>query len=267
MYLTKAQIEAYDRDGFLILPNLVSKEEVRLVKEGLANACQVTDDRVIREKGGGSARMVYGMHELDGPTACVATEGLARSTRLLQAARDVLHDDVYLFHIKANLKEAMTGEIWQWHQDFGYWRTDGLREPRLVTTMLMLDRATELGGCLYFVPGSHKDGTIDAPFDDKTTSVGLWTLSKDQMTDLVKRRGEPVPVVGEPGTVAMFHPDLVHGSGHNMSTHARWQMYFVYNAVSNVMQPVAKPRPSYKANRKNVPLQIRAKESILEPAE
>jgi hypothetical protein len=30
---------------------------------------------------------------------------------------------------------------------------------------------------------------------------------------------------------------------------------------------VPKPRPSYKANRKNIPLQLRAKESILEPAE
>ena len=267
MFLTKAQVEAYDRDGFLILPNLVSKDEVALIKQGLARAAQVDDDRIIREKGGGAARMIYGMDDLSGPTGCAATEALSRSNRLLQAARDVLRDEVYLFHIKANFKEAITGQIWQWHQDFGYWRTDGLREPRLVTTMLMLDKATELNGCLYFVPGSHKEGTIDAPYDDKTTSVGLWTLSKEQQTDLVNRRGEPVPVIGEPGTVAMFHPDTVHGSGHNMSTHARWQMYFVYNAVSNVMQPVPKPRPAYKANRNNVALQIRAKESILEPAE
>src|SRR5690606_9501439 len=137
--------------------------------------------RVIREKGGGSARMLYGLHECDGPTGSRAVEDLSRSSRLLQAARDVLRDEAYLFHTKCNLKEAITGEIWQWHQDFGYWRTDGLSEPRLVTTMLMLDRATELGGCLYFVPGSHKAGTIDAPFDGETTSVGIWTLSKQQM--------------------------------------------------------------------------------------
>ena len=74
----------------------------------------------------------------------------------------------------------------------------------------------------------------------------------------------PVPVVGGPGTVAMFHPNLVHGSGHNMSTHARWHLYFVYNAVSNVMAPVKDPRPAYKASRKAIPLQLRAKESILE---
>lgn len=266
MHLTPEQLKAYDRDGFLIFPDLVSQEEVALVREGLAKACEAHDDRVIREKGSGAPRMAYGLHECDGPTGSPAIEALARSGRLLQTARDLLRDEVYLFHTKANLKEALKGEIWQWHQDFGYWRTDGLSEPRLVTTMLMLDEATELGGCLYFVPGSHKSGTIDAPFDGDTTSVGIWTLSCEQMTEMVGRCGEPVPVVGGPGTVAMFHPDTVHGSGHNMSTHARWQLYFVYNAVSNVMAPVEKPRPSYKASRKAVPLQLRELESILEPA-
>lgn len=265
MYLTQAQLDAYERDGFLIFPDMVSREEVALVKQGLARACKVEDDRVIREKNGGSARMVYGLHEVEGPTGSQAVDDLARSTRLLQSARDLLDDDVYLFHTKCNLKESLTGEIWQWHQDFGYWQTDGLHRPQMLTTMLMLDQATELGGCLYFVPGSHKEGTIDAPFDGETTSVGLWTLSKQQMTDLVERRGEPVPVVGGPGTVAMFHPNLVHGSGHNMSTHARWHLYFVYNAVSNVMAPVKQPRPAYKASRRAVPLQLRTRESILEP--
>lgn len=266
MYLTEAQIEAYDRDGYLILPNLVSKEEVKLIKEGLARACQVTDDRVIREKSQGAVRMVYGMHELDGPTGCVATEGLARSNRLLQAARDVLRDEVYLFHIKANLKEAITGEIWQWHQDFGYWRTDGLREPRLVTTMLMLDKATELSGCLYFVPGSHREPYIDAPYDDSIASTQLKAITLEQMSGLVARHGEPVPVTGGPGTVVLFHPHLVHGSGHNMSTRDRWQLYFVYNAVSNVMADVPNPRPLWKAARNLKPLKPRTRDSILEPA-
>jgi ectoine hydroxylase len=266
MHLTRAQLDAYDRDGFLIFPDLVSKEEVALVKAGIARASQIQDDRVIRERGGDAVRMVYGLNEIDGPTSCAAVADLACSGRLLQTAKDILRDDAYLFHTKCNVKDAITGEIWQWHQDFGYWRTDGISEPRMITTMLMLDNATELGGCLYFVPGSHKDGTIDAPFDSETTSVGLWTLSKEQMTDLVARRGEPVPVVGGPGTVAMFHPDLVHGSGHNMSTHARWQMYFVYNAVSNAMAPVAEPRPAFKASRDAVPLKVRDRAPVVEPA-
>ncbi len=256
MHLTAEQLEAYDRDGFLIIPDLISTEEVAQVKAALAKASKVEDERVIREKGGGDVRIVYGLHDTDGPTGDAAVAALARDPRLLQSSMDILKDEAYIFHTKCNLKEAITGQIWQWHQDFGVWRTDGLSQPDLVTVLLMLDGATELGGCLYFVPGSHKTGDIDAPYDDETTSIILKAVTKEQMGDLVERCGEPVPVVGGPGTVAFFHPHLVHGSGHNMSTRSRWQLYFVYNALSNVMAPVAKPRPTYKASRTAVPLKL-----------
>ncbi len=266
MNLTKSQLDAYDRDGFLVLPDLVSREEVGLVKQALARACETTDERVIREKGSSDVRIVYGLHDPDGPTGSAAVHDLACSPRLLQTAMDVLGDEAHIFHTKCNLKPAITGQIWQWHQDFGVWRTDGLPEPRLVTTLLMLDAATEVGGCLYFVPGSHKEGDIDAPYDDETTSIILKSITLEQMTDLVRRRGEPVPITGGPGTVVLFHPHLVHGSGHNMSVHPRWQLYIVYNAVSNVMSPVAKPRPLWKASRTHTPLQLRSRDSILETA-
>src|SRR5690606_28947277 len=149
-----SQLEAYDRDGFIVLPDLVSPEAVARVKAALARASSVADERVIREKGGSDVRVVYGLHDLEGPTGDQAVYDLACSPELLQTAMDVLQDEAYLFHSKANMKPAITGQIWQWHQDFGVWRTDGLPVPRLTTTLLMLDRATELGGCLYFVPGS-----------------------------------------------------------------------------------------------------------------
>ena len=34
----------------------------------------------------------------------------------------------------------------------------------------MLEGATEMGGCLYFLPESHKLGRIESEWDDKTSS-------------------------------------------------------------------------------------------------
>jgi len=265
MHLSQSQLETYDRDGFLVLPNLVSPEEVALVKQGLERACAVTDDRVIREKGGSDVRMIYGLHDMEGPTGSQAVADLARTPRLLQTAMDVLRDRAYIFHTKCNMKPAITGQIWQWHQDIGVWRVDGCPDSRLVTTLLMLDEATELGGCLYFVRGSHREPYIEAPYDDSIASTQLKAIPLAQMSEMVGRLGEPVPIVGGPGTAVLFHPHLVHGSGHNMSTHDRWQLYVVYNAVSNVMADVPKPRPSWKAARNLPALQPRARDSILEP--
>lgn len=260
MNLTEAQLDAYDRDGFLVVPNLVPREEVELVKQGLARACTVTDDRVIREKNSRDVRMIYGLHDMEGPTGAQAIADLTRSPRLLQSAMDVLGDEAYIFHTKCNMKPAITGQIWQWHQDMGVWMVDGCPGPRLVTTLLMLDEATQLGGCLYFIRSSHKEPYIEAPYDDSIASTQLKSIPFDAMRDLVRRHGEPVAIVGSPGTVVLFHPHLVHGSGHNMSTHDRWQLYVVYNAVSNVMADVAKPRPGWKAARNLPPLKLRARD-------
>ena len=257
MYLTQDQRDAYARDGFIILRDLVSPVEVGRIKRDLARACELRDPRVVRERGSDDVRMVYGLNECDGPTGSPTVADLACSSRLLQSAKDILGEEAYLFHTKCNLKEAITGEIWQWHQDFGVWHHDGLARPDLVTALLMLDEATELGGCVYFVPGSHRHGDIAGVTDGQTTSVALVALGKAEMTDLVRRHGEPVPVTGGPGTVALFHPRLVHGSGHNMSIHSRWHLYFVYNAVSNTMVAVDNPRPPFKASGRDVPLQVR----------
>ena len=131
--------------------------------------------------------MIYGMNERDGPTGSRTVADLACSSRLLQSAKDILGEDAYLFHTKCNLKEAITGEIWQWHQDFGVWHHDGLARPDLVTILLMLDEATELGGCMYFVPGSHKEGDIAGVKDGQTTSgrAGRYRQSTE-MTGLVR---------------------------------------------------------------------------------
>jgi ectoine hydroxylase len=75
------------------------------------------------------------------------------------------------------------------------------------------------------------------------------TVPKSRLPDIVAAFGEPVALTGEPGTVVIFHGDLIHGSGHNMSVHGRWILYVVYSAIDNRPQPVARPRADYKASR------------------
>ena len=126
--------------------------------------------------------------------------------------------------------------------------------------MLGLDPGVRRMDCRV-EPGNHDwyGFAANPPLRVAQTSnrgVDLVALALE-MTDLIGRHGEPVPVTGGPGTVALFHPYLVHGSGHNMSIHSRWHLYFVYNAVSNTMTVPDNPRPSFKAQPRAVPLQVR----------
>lgn len=254
MQLTSRQIAEYERDGFVIIPDLIKESEVRRLREELARVASVQNERVMREKTGGP-RIIYGLHDCDEPTGSRAFHDLACDDRLFRPAAQILGDaDLHLFHSKCNLKEAIEGAIWQWHQDFYYWRQDGVPTANIMTTLVMLDEATEMGGCLYFVPGSHKAGLLEPEWDDKTTSFAFYTVPKPKVIELIERYGDPVPITGGPGTVAFFHPYLLHGSGHNMSARSRWQLYFVYNPVANKARPVADPRPEYQVSRMAKPL-------------
>jgi ectoine hydroxylase len=230
MKLTAEQLETFARDGFLVFPNLLSAGEVATLRGELARVSTVVDERIMREKGSDAPRIIYGLPDIGGPTFSPAYYDLARDGRILQPVIDILNEDVSLYHIKCNFKEAIDGGYWQWHQDYANWKAnDAAPEPRLVTAMVMLDHATEMSGCLYFVPGSHKLGMLKSDWDEL---------------------GDPVAVTGEPGGVVFFHANMIHGSGHNMSPRPRWQTYLVYNALSNVLGPVPKPRPDWQANRK-----------------
>ncbi len=128
--------------------------------------------------------------------------------------------------------------------------------PDLTTALVMLDEPTEASGCLYFIPGSHKVGNLEPEMDDKTTSYKLWVVPKQRLLDIMEHSPEPVAITGKPGTTVFFHCNILHGSGHNLSRHDRWAIYFVYNRVANRPGEVLTPRPDYVRSTNFAPLPI-----------
>jgi len=265
MQLTRAQLDQYERDGFLVLPGLFSAAEVVAMKGELARIQGIDTDHLVRERSG-VAKTIYRVHEADGPTASPLFHAAVRAPRLLEPARQVLGDDaLYIYHTKCNLKTAVDGSVWQWHQDYGSWRRDGVPEPELTTALVMLDAPTEMSGCLYFIPGSHKVGNLEPEMDDRTTLYRLWVVPKPELLAIMRRSPEPVPIMGPPGTVVLFHCNILHGSGHNLSRHDRWAVYLVYNRVANRPNEVPSPRPDYVRSTDWVPLPLGTDDILAAP--
>jgi ectoine hydroxylase len=263
MRLTDAQIAEYDERGFLVLPDLVQPAEIAALRADLARVTRMDTAEVTKEKSG-VVRTVFRVHDPRSPTASPPFEALARLPRILGPAQQVLRDDaLYVYHSKCNMKEAIRGEIWQWHQDYGSWANDGAPAPEFTTALLMLDDATEIGGCLYFIPGSHKLGRYDAELDAETTSYKLWTVRKLDVVAAMERFGDPVAITGTAGTVELFHPNLVHGSGHNMSRYPRWHIYTVYNRVANRPPVRENARPEWVVARDTAPLRMDSDDAII----
>ena len=256
MQLSDDQIARYRRDGYLVLPALFDAAEVAAFKADLKRIQAVDTDHLVRERMGGEAKTIYRVHEAQGPTASAPFHRATRSPRLLRPAQQLLGDDaLYIHHSKCNLKTAIDGSVWQWHQDYGTWRRDGIREPQLTTALIMLDEPTEIGGCLYFIPASHTAGNLEPVFDE-STGYKFWTVPKPTMCELMAKHAAPVAITGRPGTVVFFDCNLVHASGHNLSAFDRWQVYIVYNRVANRPDAVADPRSDPVRSTNWVPIEM-----------
>src|SRR5882757_10711384 len=98
MELNAQQLEQFDRDGFLVFPDLFSRAEVAVLRREVARLSQVEAEEVVREHSGG-VRTIFRVHETDGVTRSKPFRALVRTPRVLQPVRQVLKDDaVYVYH-------------------------------------------------------------------------------------------------------------------------------------------------------------------------
>jgi ectoine hydroxylase len=265
MELTPQQQRDYEDNGFLIFPDLLSRAEVDALLAECGRLQHIETDLIRRERNG-AMRTIFRVHEDDGATRSPEFRALTRLPRLMRPVARLLGDErMFVYHTKINLKPAFEGTIWAWHQDYGSWSLDGVPTPNMMTVLVMLDDADELGGALYFVPGSHKLGLIPHIEDKGIGALNQYSVPREPLRRALEST-RPVPVVGRAGTVAFFHCNLIHGSGHNMSPRDRRQMYVVYTPTANRPQDVPAPRPDYVRSRNWAPIEMGRDDGILAAA-
>ena len=161
---------------------------------------------VWREKSG-APRTAFAAHLYN-----EAFGALGAHPRMIDPIEQIFGEKLYMHQFKINAKAAFTGDVWQWHQDYGTWkRDDGMPEPRAMNIAIFLDEVMPINGPLMLVPKSQHAGDLKASHDLETTSYPLWTLDEATVTRLVKEGGIVAPT-GKAGGMLMFHGNLVHGS-------------------------------------------------------
>jgi ectoine hydroxylase len=254
MKLTAEQIRTFDEEGYLFFPNCFSEEEIALMRIEGEQILAADRKEIWREKTG-APRTAFAAHTFN-----EVFRLLAHHPRLVEPLEQVFGEPVYVHQFKLNAKAAFQGDVWQWHQDYGTWaRDDGMPEPRAMNIAVFLDEVMPINGPLMFIPKSHKAGTLAAGHDTATTSYPLWTLDNQTVARLV-REAEPgdgrpgiVAPTGKPGSVLMFHGNLVHASPPNMTPYPRKIVYLTLCAVSNHITQFN--RPEFIAHRDFTPIE------------
>jgi ectoine hydroxylase len=263
MKLTDEQLGLYREQGFVLLREAFGPDEVAALREMLPAALAQEGPARVREAQGGVVRSVYGTHRThDG------FRRLAQDARLVEPAVQVVGDDVYVYQFKINAKAAFAGDVWEWHQDYIFWRDeDGMPAPRVTNVGVFLDEVNEFNGPLFFIPGSQRRGVIEArrpepraagaggqPEWAAVVSATLrYALGRETVAELSRESGLACPK-GPAGSLLLFDPNVVHGSSNNISPYDRVMVIATYNSVHNLPGGGRLWRPEFLVNRDATPV-------------
>jgi phytanoyl-CoA hydroxylase len=227
--LTDAQRAAYERDGFIVVPDVFSVEEI-------AELRRVTDEFVA-----GSARVaanddVYDLEDTHSPTEPRVRR--LKAPHLIhpayfRASRNagvvaILQDlwgaggGVRFDTGKLNMKSAGYGAPVEWHQDWAFYPHTN---DDLAAVGIMLDDVDRENGPMLVVPGSHK-----GPVFDHHGPNGRFCGAMDPARceiDLSQAR----PCLGKAGSITVHHVRAVHGSATNFSGRERRFLLYQYRAA------------------------------------
>ncbi|MBI2424559.1 MAG: phytanoyl-CoA dioxygenase family protein [Candidatus Hydrogenedentes bacterium] len=221
--LSPAQLAQYEADGYVMVEQLFSREEMDLLlRIGKADR-KIQLDATDRSDSQGFVTRLTVRNTLESDMY----SAIARCRRVVRPMEQLLGGEVYHYHHKMMLKEPEVGGAWEWHQDYGYWYNNGCLYPLMASCMIAVDRATKANGCLQVVPGSQHLGRLD-----HGKVAGQTGVDPERMAQVLER----LPLVYaemEPGTALFFHGNTLHRSDANLSKDSRWTLICCYNAARN----------------------------------
>jgi phytanoyl-CoA hydroxylase len=226
MSLTKAQIDAYDRDGFIIVPDVLSADEI-------AELRRVTDDFVEGSRAVSAHTDVYDLepgHTADDPRVrrikvphvqAPIYDRVMRHPKILAALQQLLSPAIRFDTSKLNMKSPGYGAAVEWHQDWAFYPHTN---DDLAAVGVMMDDCEIENGPLLCIPGSHKgpihdhhaDGYFCGAIDGKASGIDFSAA---------------VPCTGKAGSISIHHARTIHGSAVNTSAKPRRLLLFQYSAA------------------------------------
>jgi phytanoyl-CoA hydroxylase len=224
--LTQAQREDYDRVGAIVVPDVLSPQEV-------AELRQVTDGFVERARSVTTHDAIYDLEDSHTPAMPrvrrikaphlhhPAYAALVRHPRIVAVLQDLWGPDIRFDTAKLNMKSAGFGAAVEWHQDWAFYPHTN---DDLAAVGVMMDDMELANGPLLIIPGSHKGPVFDHHAEGRF--CGAMDPTKREVD-----YASAVPLTGKAGSITVHHVRAVHGSAPNTSNKERRLMLFQFRAA------------------------------------
>lgn len=225
--LSKSDIGRYHRDGFIVVPDVLSTEEVERLR-------RVTDGFVEGARHVTANNDIYDLEDTHSPDEPRVRRikaphlhhpeyaRLVRHPKIIEVLQDLWGPDIRFDTAKLNMKSAGYGAPVEWHQDWAFYPHTN---DDLAAVGVMMDDAEMENGPLLVIPGSHRGPVYDHHGPDGRF-IGAMDPSKCDIDF-----GKAVPFTGKAGSISVHHVRAVHGSAPNFSPRDRRLLLFQFRAA------------------------------------
>jgi phytanoyl-CoA hydroxylase len=229
--VTGAELAAFQEQGYLVINNAFTSEEVEAALAGL---------RYLISGENPEFTGVMFEHQAAGvPIESLSTEekqdyvrkfmwfvnyddrlkALSEHPKLIKLVTQLIGETPLLFQDMALLKPPKIGREKPWHQDHAYFELP--LNAKVVGVWIALDEATVDNGCMVIIPGSHRKGPV-IHFKRRD-----WQICDTQVNNY-----GAVAVPLKPGGCLLFHSLIHHGTPANDSSQRRRAVQYHYRPES-----------------------------------
>ena len=106
MRLSTAQLEQFEREGYLFFPRLFSAQEIKVLTDEVPALYAQRRPENVREKDSEAVRTNFAAHMYSAPYA-----RLARHPRMVKPVEQLFGEQVYMHQFKINGKMAFDGDV------------------------------------------------------------------------------------------------------------------------------------------------------------
>lgn len=226
--VSKEQIEAYQRDGFMVQREFLSPDEVREMKAAVLEAVEELGRRKVAGRppeddwlaGDDFYDHVFTQRLNlwlinDTIRKYMLDPALGRMASELEGV-----DGMRMWHDQTLIKEPF-GNPTAWHLDNPYWSFSSRHATSL---WIALEDATMGNGCMWFIPGTHKMATFEGP--GIGADMGGIFKMYPEMANI-----DPVAAPMKAGDCSFHNGLTAHGAGANMTRTRRIAMTCAYMPI------------------------------------
>ena len=240
--LSAEQIEQYNREGYLVLENLLNENDMappraammdktERIARDLLESGLIENDWADEPFPTRLARLFDGLSDAEflkfGRSWRERLPGyflLMSNPKIVDAVESLIGPELFsnpVYNVRPKVPKVAAGAV-PWHQDKSYW-PDANSNPVITVWIPLVDSTLE-NGCLHIIPGTHTKRAL-AHEKEGYTGTSYTEISRETIQ---KREKNIIALPMRAGSAVLFNDRLIHSSTPNNSNGVRWSVDLRY---------------------------------------